>query len=51
MLIFISFPSYFLGPFFNGEEGLNHEIFKELKVFLGAHNNEAQVWNDPKHIL
>ena len=48
--IFIAFLSYFSGPFFNEEEGLNLEIFKELKVFLGAHNHEAQFWNDLKHI-
>ena len=49
--IFIAFLSYFSGPFFNGEEGPNLGIFKELKVFLGAHNYEAQFWNDPKYIL
>ena len=49
--IFIAFLSYFLGPFFNGDEGPNLEIFKELKEFLGAHNYEAQFWNDPKYIL
>jgi len=40
--IFISFLSYFSGPFFNGEEGPNLRIFKELKMFLGAHTKEAQ---------
>ena len=44
--IFIAFLSYFSGPFFNGEEGPNFEIFKELKEFLGAHNHEAQFWNN-----
>ena len=48
--IFIAFLSYFSGPFFNGEEGPNLGIFKELKEFLGAHNNEAQFCNDSKHI-
>ena len=36
---------------FNGEEGPKLGIFEELKVFLGAHNHEAQFWNDPKYIL
>ena len=40
--IFIAFLSYFSGPLFNGEEGPNLGIFEELKVFLGAHNHEAQ---------
>ena len=48
--IFIAFLSYFSGPLVNGEEGPNLEIFKELKVFLGAHNKEAQFWNDPRYI-
>ena len=49
--IFIAFLSYFSGPYFNGEEGPNLGIFKELKEFLGAHNHEAQFWNDIKYIL
>ena len=49
--IFIAFLSYFSGPLFNGEEGPNLGIFEELKVFLGAHNHEGQLWNDPRHIL
>ena len=40
--IFIVFLSYFSGPLFNGEEGPNLGIFEKLKVFLGAHNHEAQ---------
>jgi len=48
--IFNAFLSYFLGPFFNGEEGPNFGFFKELKVFLGAHIKEAQFWNEPRHI-
>ena len=48
--IFIAFLSYFSGPLFNGEEGPNLEIFEELKKFLGAHNKEAQIWNDSRHI-
>ena len=40
--IFIAFLSYFSGLLFNGEEDPNLEIFEELKVFLGAHNHEAQ---------
>ena len=47
---FIAFLSYFLGPLFSGEEGPNLEIFEKLKVFLGAHNHEAQFWNDPRNI-
>ena len=49
--IFITFLSYFSGPLFNGEEGPNLRIFEELKEFLGAHNHEAQFWNDPEYIL
>ena len=48
--IFIAFLTYFLGPLFNGEEDPNLGIFEELKGFLGAHNHEAQFWNDPRHI-
>ena len=41
--IFVAFLSYFSSPFFNGEEGPNLGIFKELKeFFLGAHKHEAQ---------
>jgi len=32
--VFIDFLSYFSGPLFNGEEGPNLEIFKELKKFF-----------------
>ena len=49
--MFITFLSYFSGPLFNREEGPNLGDFEELKVFLGAHNHEAQFWNDPKYIL
>ena len=49
--IFISFHSYFSGPLFNGEKGPKLRIFEELKAFLGAHNHEAQFWNDPEYNL
>jgi len=48
--IFIAFLPYFSSPFFNGEEGANLGIFKELKEFLGAHNKETEFWNKPRHI-
>jgi len=50
---YITLPCFILIKigFFNGEEGPNLEIFKELKVFLGAHIKEVQFWNEPRHIF
>ena len=49
-MLFNGYLSYFLGPLFNGEEGPNPRLFKDLKEFKRAQIKEAQTCNEPENI-
>ena len=49
--LFNSYLSYFSGPLFNGEEGPNPRLFKNIKEFKRAQIKEAQTCNEPGNIL
>jgi len=48
-MFFNGYLSYFLGPLFNGEEGPNPRVFKDLKEFKISQIKEAD-WSLMLHI-
>ena len=44
--VFNGYFSEILGPLFNGEEGPNPRLFKDLKELKRAHIKEAQTCNE-----